>query len=116
MTRIDKTALASVLAVSAAMLAGCDTHDGVRICSDGHGRRLPDTNCQANGNAGHAGTSWIYVRGGDAPAVGGAITDGERAPAADVHYRSAPTGGGFGGTGEGGGEANRSGSASARTA
>jgi len=107
MTRIDKTALASVLAISAAMLAGCDTHDGVRICSDGYGRRLPDGNCQANGNAGHAGSGWIYIRSGNAPAVGGAITDGERAPAADIHYGSAPPGGisrgGFGGTGEGGG-------------
>lgn len=105
MTSFDKTTLASVLAISAALLAGCDDHDGVRICGDGYGRRLPDASCQSSGA--HGGTGWIYVRSGNAPAVGGAITDGTRAPEADAHYGAAPEGGvsrgGFGGTGEGGG-------------
>ncbi len=92
MTSFDKTALAAVLAISAAWLAGCDRHDGVRICGDGYGRRLPDRNCQAGGSGGH-GSGWIYVRSGNAPAVGGAITDGARAPDSDVHYGAAPEGG-----------------------
>ncbi len=100
MTSIDKATLATVLAISAAMLAGCDNHDGVRICGDGYGRRLRDDAC----TTGHGG-GWVYVRGGGAPAVGGAITDGARAPDAGIHYGSAPEGGvsrgGFGGTGEG---------------
>ncbi len=103
MTSIDKTTLATVLAVSAAMLAGCDSHQGVRICNDGYGRRLPDGACATSSGVHSAG--WIYVRSGNAPAIGGAITEGTRAPEADMHYGAAPEGGvargGFGGTGEG---------------
>jgi hypothetical protein len=51
MTSFDKITLASVLAISAALLAGCERHDGVRICGDGDGRRLPDGNCQGAGSA-----------------------------------------------------------------
>jgi len=102
MTSIDKTSLATVLAISAALLAGCDRHDGVRVCNDGYGRRLPDDDCRTTG---HAGTGWIYIRSGNAPAVGQAITEGERTPDGDTHYGAAPEGGisrgGFGGTGEG---------------
>jgi len=114
MTSFDKTGLASVLAISAAILAGCDGHDGVRICGDGYGRRLPDADCRTGGSGGHGG-GWIYVRSGNAPAVGGAITDGARAPDSDMHYGAAPEGGvsrgGFGGTGEGfgGGEGGHGG-------
>ncbi len=104
MTSIDKTSLATVLAISSAMLAGCGSHDGVRICGDGYGRRLPDSDCRAAGPAAGRG-GWIYVRSGRAPAVGGAITDGNRTPEADIRYGAAPEGGvsrgGFGGTGEG---------------
>ena len=104
MRTIEKAALASVLALSGALLAGCENHDGVQICSDGHGRRLPDSDCRGLTHSGHAGT-WIFVRSGNAPAVGSAVTEGERAPEADVTYGLAPEGGvsrgGFGGTGEG---------------
>jgi hypothetical protein len=104
MKSIDKAALASVLALSGAWLAGCENHNGVQVCSDGYGRRLPDTDCRTTPYPGHAGT-WIYVRSGNAPAVGNAITEGERAPSANVTYGLAPEGGvsrgGFGGTGEG---------------
>ena len=104
MRSIDKAALASVLALSGALLAGCENHNGVRICSDGHGRRLPDNDCGTDTYATHGG-GWIYIRSGSAPAVGGAVIEGERMPAANVTYGSAPAGGvsrgGFGGTGEG---------------
>ena len=114
MTSFDKTTLACVLAISTALLAGCEDHDGVRICGDGYGRRLPDTTCQGGGGGAHGG-GWIYVRSGNAPAVGGAITEGVRAPEAGAHYGAAPEGGvsrgGFGGTGEGfgGGEGGHGG-------
>ncbi len=113
MKSIDKAVLASVLALSGAFLAGCENHDGVQVCSDGQGRRLPDSDCRndpytTHPYGSHAGT-WIFVRSGNAPAVGNAITDGERAPTEGVTYGLAPEGGvsrgGFGGTGEGvGGE------------
>lgn len=113
MTSFDKITLASVLAISAALLAGCERHDGVRICGDGDGRRLPDGNCQGAGSGGHGGR-WTYVRSGYAPAVGGAITGGVRAPETGVRYGAAPAGGisrgGFGGTGDGiGGEGGHGG-------
>ncbi len=102
MTSIDKAALASVLAISAALLAGCENHGGVRVCSDGYGRRLPDSDCQTTG---HGGGGWRYVRSGNAPAVGGTVTGGTTTPEASVHYGAAPLGGvsrgGFGGIGEG---------------
>jgi len=104
MKSIEKAALASVLALSGALLAGCENHNGVRVCSDGFGRRLPDNRCRTDAYTTHAG-GWIYVRSGNAPAVGSTITEGERAPTANVTYGLAPEGGvsrgGFGGTGEG---------------
>ena len=79
--------LAVALAAVAIGLAGCGQGQGnLRICGDGHGRRLADSACST-------GAGWIYIRGGKAPAVGGTITDGTRTPDDGVSYSAAPVAG-----------------------
>jgi hypothetical protein len=105
---IDRGALAIMLGLSAAVLTGCEQPQGDwRVCQDSQGKRAPDSDCGAsNGHVG--GAHWLYIRGGAAPAVGAAITDGESAPRSGVNYGAAPSEGiargGFGEAGEGHGD------------
>lgn len=85
--KIDKAAIAGMLAVSATVLAGCDE----KVCLDKQGRRVADTYCGGHGGAAVGGFYYGYVRGG------GGFGGGASAGVAR---------GGFGGTagGHGGGE------------
>jgi len=107
---IDRSALAIMLGLSAAVLAGCEQSQvDWRVCQDPQGRRAPDTNCGSSGSY-VGGAHWLYIRGGSAPAVGAAISGGESTPMAGVNYGAAPSEGiargGFGeaGDGHGGGD------------
>jgi hypothetical protein len=70
--KFDKTALAGMLAVSAAVLAGCDE----RVCVDKQGRRVPAQYCggQSGGGMSGAGIGAYYLvsgwRGGGVGTVG----------------------------------------------
>ncbi len=49
--KIDRAALAGMLAVSAAVLAGCDE----RVCVDKQGKRVPEQYCGGHGGGGGVG-------------------------------------------------------------
>ncbi|MDE2597007.1 MAG: hypothetical protein KGL44_09030 [Sphingomonadales bacterium] len=109
---IDRAALATLLGLSAGMIAGCSpSNDGQwQVCTDNSGRRVPDANCSTNtGHTGgaHGGGSWRYFSGDDpAPAVGQSVSGGSRTPLAGEAHAAPVEGisrGGFGGHGEGGG-------------
>ncbi len=75
--KIDKTALAGMLAVSAAVLAGCDE----RVCVDKQGRRVAEQYCGAHGGGGVGGAvaGYYFVsgwRGGGIGTVDGAAARG----------------------------------------
>lgn len=61
--KFDKAALATTLAVSAAVLAGCDQ----RQCVDAQGRAAPEASCKgaptanANGGGGYGGSHYSMV-------------------------------------------------------
>ncbi|HWU02044.1 MAG TPA: hypothetical protein VN222_04825 [Novosphingobium sp.] len=107
---IDRGALATLLGVSAGMLAGCSpSPDGQwQVCTDANARRIADANCSRGSSGGGAhggGGSWRYLSGQSAaPAVGDHVSGGSQTPlAGEVHAAPAQgiTRGGFGGTGEG---------------
>ena len=57
--KIDRTAIAGMLAVSEAVLAGCDE----RVCVDKQGRRVPEQYCGGqHGGGGHGGAIGAYYR------------------------------------------------------
>jgi len=71
--KIDKTAIAGMLAVSAAMLAGCDD----RVCVDKQGRRAPVQDC--GGHSGGGAGAYYFVsgwRGGGVGSVDGVARGG----------------------------------------
>ena len=77
--KIDKTAIAGMLAVSAAVLAGCDD----RVCVDKQGRRVPVQYCggQHGGAPGVPGGGMGYYmvsgwRGGGVGTVDGVARGG----------------------------------------
>lgn len=107
MKNLEKSALVTVLAVSAGLLSGCGRPAPVRVCGDMWGRRLPDADCSGGGGAGggHGGGSWVYLNSGGKPAIRDRISGGSPTPRAGVSYGLVPEGGvsrgGFGHTGEG---------------
>ncbi len=68
--KFDKTAIAGMLAVSAAVLAGCDD----RVCVDKQGRRVPAQYCGGHSGGGMGGFGGYYMvsgwRGGGVGTVG----------------------------------------------
>jgi len=117
---LDGLSLTAVLAVSAAMLAGCDQDNGwgdgqgpVRVCVDQQGRRVAEDQCATPRPGGGNPFLWYYLgrlnRGAGVPAYGGAVSGGSYQASSGVSYGSAPAAGisrgGFGSTAEGfGGE------------
>ncbi len=78
--KFDRTAIAGMLAVSAAVLAGCDD----RVCVDKQGRRAPEQYCGGHGGATGGGVGggmagYYFVsgwRGGGVGTVGGVARGG----------------------------------------
>jgi hypothetical protein len=127
MKKFEGLGLTTVLAVSAAVLGGCDKDNGwgaaqqpTRVCVDAQGHRVPEDQCERPHGGGVSPFLWYYLgslnRNYGAPGYGGVVTGGSFRPAPGVAYGFAPsTGiarGGFGGTagsfgglgGEGAGE------------
>ncbi len=128
MKRFEGVGLTAVLAISAAVLAGCDrksndwqassstTTQPTRVCVDKDGKRVPDEQCPAPGTQVHSGGGignaflWYYLgtqmanRPYAVPPMGGAVSGGGYIPTAGVSYGRAPgvsgvSRGGFGGIG-----------------
>jgi len=129
MKRFEGIGLTAVLAISTAVLAGCErkandwqasstTTQPTRVCVDKDGKRVPDDQCPAPGAVGHGGGGggianaflWYYIGSSMAnrqyvvPPVGGAVSGGGYIPTAGVSYGRAPgasavSRGGFGGIG-----------------
>ena len=73
--KIDKTAIAGMLAVSAAVLAGCDD----RVCVDKQGRRVAEQYCGGHSGGGVVPGGFYYVsgwRGGGIGTVDGVARGG----------------------------------------
>lgn len=104
---IDRSALVTVIAVSAGLLSGCGRPAPVKVCGDMWGRRLPDADCGSSNRSGNGGRggSWVYLNGGGKPALREKIYEGSPTPRAGVNYGLAPEGGvsrgGFGGSAKG---------------
>ncbi len=74
--KLDRSAIAGMIAVSAAVLAGCEE----RVCVDKQGRRVPEQYCGAGG--GHGAFVFINAArfgGGGDPAVARGGFGGEAA-------------------------------------
>ena len=111
--KFDKAALATTLAVSAAVLAGCDQ----RQCVDAQGRTVQEANCKAanaptvngNGGGGYSGSHYSMVPfwvmwGLSNHGGGGFMGRATSAPSTDAHTGAVSRGGfgGEGGAGHGG--------------
>jgi len=104
----DLGALALVLGLSSALLAGCDDEGATgdwQVCVDAQGHRLPDGACRQGGGYYGAGIGrWAYLyHRGSVPAVGEFVDATTPRPAGGVNYSAAPEGGiARGGFGRGG--------------
>jgi len=75
--KIDRAALAGMLAVSATVLAGCDE----KVCVDKQGKRVPEQYCGGHGGSGVGGAIAGYYlvsgwRGGGVGTVDGVARGG----------------------------------------
>lgn len=117
MTKFDSLSLATVLAVAAAVTAGCDDDKDkgwdaaagpTRVCVDAQGKRVPENQCAVPRTGGGVSPFlWYYLGAMTAqrnyvPGYGGVVGGGSFTPAAGTAYGMAPAEGiargGFGGT------------------